>query len=146
MSSNPPLAFDPKTLFSDKWLPEATRHLGTTYVEGNIDKGYVKLSFMPRREFLNPRGGVQGGFLTAMLDECFSFAAFTHMKGAFATPTIEMTTQFLRPVKIEPLIGEGQVIKAGRSIVFSEAKLYRADGKLCAKTTASTMLVPLEPV
>ncbi len=124
-------------------MPAATKHLGTDLLDCDVEKGWVRLSFEPKPEFVNPHGGIQGGFISAMLDECFSFAAFIHMKGAFRTPTIEMTTQFINHAKIETLHGEGRVVKAGRSVVFSEASLFRADGKLCAKATASTLLVPM---
>ena len=101
--------FDPKELFSKAWLPPATEHLGTSLIECDVDKGWVRLSFEPKPEFVNPHGGIQGGFISAMLDECFSFAAFIHMKGAFRTPTIEMTTQFINHAKVETLSGEGRL-------------------------------------
>lgn len=126
-------------------IPPCTKLLGASIIDYDLDKGWVKMGFQPKPEFANPRGGVQGGILTAMLDELFSFAAFAYFKGEYATPTIQLTTQFLRTVKIEPLTGIGRVVKAGRKVVFSEAELCNAKGQICAKATASTMLVPLKP-
>lgn len=124
-------------------IPPCTQLLGAKLLDYDVDEGWVKMGFQPKPEFANPRGGIQGGILTAMLDELFSFAAYAHYKGQYATPTIQLSTQFLRTVKVEPLTGVGRVVKAGKKVVFTEAELFCSEGKLCATATASTMLIPL---
>jgi len=43
---------------------------------------------------------------------------------------------------MEPLIGEGRVLKTGQSIVFTEATLSTEDGVLIAKATATSIPKP----
>ncbi len=125
-------------------IPPCTALLGTTFLDYDLDEAWVKMGFAPKPEFANHRGSIQGGILTAMLDELFSFAAFIHYKGEYETPTIQLSTQFFKAVKVEPLTGIGRVVKAGRKVVFTEAELYNAEGALCTKASASTMLIPLD--
>ena len=139
------MTFDPQSLFRDDIIPPCSKLLGASLIDVDLDAGWVKLGFVPKPEFTNPRGGIQGGFITAMLDELFSFAVYATYEGKCATPTIELSTQFLRTVNVEPLTGIGRIVKAGSKVVFTEAELFDAQGRLCAKATASTMLIPLKP-
>jgi uncharacterized protein (TIGR00369 family) len=97
----------------------------------------VRLEFAPQPLFGNHFGNVQGGFAMAMID------CLTSLAGYVATgewiPTIEMRADFLAPLPIGPCIGEGVIVKAGRSAVFAEAKLFRADGQV-AISASSVML------
>jgi uncharacterized protein (TIGR00369 family) len=99
--------------------------LGWHLLAHDAAKGWVRIGFEARREFLNPAGFVQGGFLTAMLDDCMGPAAWIMTHGALYTATIDMTVSFLAPAKPGPLIGEGQVVQLGKTIAFLEARLRR---------------------
>lgn len=77
-----------------------------------------------------------------MLDECFSLAAFLPFKGNMICPTVENKTQYFRPCPMENLIGEGRVLKTGKSIVFTEAILSTEAGILIAKATATSIPKP----
>ena len=46
-------------------------------LEGRADEGWIKIGFEGKREFCNPAGFVQGGFLSAMLDDSIGPAVFT---------------------------------------------------------------------
>ena len=54
---------------------------------------------------------------------------------------IEIKSSFVAPMKLGECRGEGCVVKAGRQVVFLEAKLWGADGKLAVHATA-TAAVP----
>ena len=60
--------------------------------------------------------------------------------------TVSATTNFMRPVGLEALTGEGWITKRGKSIVFARAELRNAAGDLCADSTASILLMPLQGV
>ena len=49
-------------------------------------------------ELLNPAGVVQGGFITAMLDETMGPAALSGARSGSTVPTLELKVSFLRPV------------------------------------------------
>ncbi len=116
--------------------------LGWRLVEQDAAKGWVKIAFEAKREFLNPSGFVQGGFLAAMLDDSMGPALWVMTKGAFYPATIAMTVCFLEPVAPGPLFGEGQVVRYGNTIAFLEGRLSGSGGRLIARATANARMVP----
>lgn len=115
--------------------------LGWEILDADPARGWVRIEFKGRPEFLNPAGFIQGGFLAAMLDDVMSPAAFIMGQGLRFTPTIDMTVSFLAPARIGLLVGEGQVVQLGRSIGFLEGRLWDANGVLVARSTATCRLV-----
>ena len=107
--------------------------------EVDFDLGRVVLLFAPQPAFKNHFGNVQGGFAVAMVDVLASVAAYAMTKQWL--PTIEIKSSFVAPMKLGDCRGEGLVVKAGRQVVFLEAKLWGADGRLAVHATA-TAAVP----
>ena len=58
------------------------------------------------KDFCNPAGFVQGGILSAMLDDTMGPAVFVMTDGKLYTATITMTVNFLAPAKPGPIVGE----------------------------------------
>lgn len=106
-----------------------------TVIEADAQRGLVQVQFEPQPAFGNMFGNVQGGFAVAMLDLPISFAGL--LKTEQWLPTIEIKTSFLAPAKLGTCIGEGQIIRAGRSIVFAEGRLWGSDGSLAVHATAT---------
>jgi uncharacterized protein (TIGR00369 family) len=115
--------------------------LGWRLLDAKPDQGWIRVAFEGRREFCNPAGFIQGGFLCAMLDDTMGPAAFIMSKGESYSPTIDMHVSFLAPAKVGPLIGEGSVVQMGKTIAFLEGKLMDETGTVLAKATASARLV-----
>lgn len=103
--------------------------------EADFDVGRVVLRFAPQPAFKNHFGNVQGGFAVAMIDVLVSVAAYAKTKNWL--PTIEIKSSFVASIKLGECRGEGLVVKAGRQVVFLEAKLWGADGKLAVHATAT---------
>ena len=127
-------------------MPPCARHLGWSLLERDSLAGRVRIGFTPRHEFLNPAGYVQGGFLTAMLDDCMGPAVWFKSHGELYTVTIGMSVNFLRSVRLEPLIGEGRVIQLGKTVGFVEARLFDSQEQLLAQATASVRLMSAERI
>lgn len=104
-------------------------------------EGWIKLAFDGKPEFCNPAGFIQGGMLSAMLDDTMGPAVLVMSEGRLYTTTISMTVNFLAPAKPGPIIGEAKVTQLGRTIAFVEAKLMAEDGTLLATATASERLL-----
>ena len=124
--------------------PPAAVTLGFQLVDVDPDAGTITTSFRATDAFPNPFGMIQGGFLAAMLDDTMGPAMFIHAEGRLFTPTIDMHVSFLEPARPGPIVGEGQVIRAGGSIAFLEGRLSDAKGSLLARATASARLVAAE--
>lgn len=110
-----------------------------TVEEADCSVGRVVLKFASQPAFQNYFGNVQGGFAVALVDVLVSVAAYAKTKQWL--PTIEIKSSFVAPMKLGECRGEASVIRAGRQVVFSEAKLWGADGKLAVHATA-TAAVP----
>ncbi|HWP13028.1 MAG TPA: PaaI family thioesterase [Ramlibacter sp.] len=109
--------------------------------EADFDAGRVVLLFARQPAFKNHFGNVQGGFAVAMIDALVSIAAFAKTRAWL--PTVEIKSSFVAPMKLGECRGEGSVVKAGKQLVFLEARLWGADGKLAVHATA-TAVVPAE--
>jgi uncharacterized protein (TIGR00369 family) len=108
--------------------------------------GRITIAFEAKPEFCNLLGSVQGGMLAAMLDLVMSFATLCTMGGpGFVVPTIDMNTHFLSPAKPGRIVGEGAVVKKGRSIAFMEGRLRDGHGTLLTTATASGQLMKWPP-
>ena len=132
------------TVLDNHPKPPCAELLGWRVLDARPADGWIKVGFEGRREFLNPAGFIQGGFLAAMLDDSMGPAMFIHTEGRLFTPTIDMHVSFLAPARPGKLTGEGQVIRVGGSIAFLEGRLMDADGLLVAKASASARLVPAQ--
>ena len=89
--------------------PPCARHLGLELIDFSVANGWAEVAFTPRAEFANPAGGVQGGFVCAMLDDAMSVAASISQRLAVIVPTLQMTVSYLRPTPIARVIARGEV-------------------------------------
>ena len=119
-------------------LPVCVELIPFDVLEARNDPGYVRLRFKPQPAFENHFGNVQGGFCVAMLDGLFSIAVYLGT-GQFL-PTLELKTNFLAPVPIAAIEGEGTVLRAGSAIVFAEATLYGPSGERAVHTTGTALM------
>jgi uncharacterized protein (TIGR00369 family) len=108
-------------------------------IAADVAEGLVRMEFAPQPAFGNHFGDIQGGFVVAMLDVPLSLAAYL-VTGEFL-PTAEIKTSFLAPARIGPCAAEGRVLRAGRTLVFTEAKLWSGGGTLAAHATATVVRV-----
>jgi uncharacterized protein (TIGR00369 family) len=106
-------------------------------IEAARESGYVKIEFAPQPAFENHFGDIQGGFAVSMVDVVVSMAAYVKLQQWI--PTVEIKASFIAPAKIGNCIGEGRVIRAGRSVVFVEGKLWNANDELAVHATATLM-------
>jgi uncharacterized protein (TIGR00369 family) len=90
-------------------------------------------------EALDVRAGrTHGGALCTLLDVALGTAA--RLRAGRPVVTLDMQTRFLTPGR-GVLIAEGQVTRAGRSVIFCEAEIRDAAGDLVA--TATGLLKPV---
>jgi uncharacterized protein (TIGR00369 family) len=121
--------------------PPSSKLLGWHLLDARPGDGWVRIGFDGRPEFCNPAGFVQGGILTAMLDDTMGPAVFVMTEGKLYTATITMTVNFLAPAKPGPLVGEAEVTQLGKTIAFVAGRLMAADGTVLATATTSARLV-----
>ena len=90
------------TVFDRMTMPPCATLLGWHLLDARPDEGWIRIGFEGRREFCNPAGFVQGGLLSAMLDDTMGPAVFAMTDGKLYTSTISLTVNFLSPAKAGP--------------------------------------------
>jgi len=121
--------------------PRCAQTLGMKLLVAEPGSGAVSVQFEAKPEFANPVGNIQGGFLSAMLDDTIGPSIATILDADQFSPTLELKVSFLRPARVGKLFGQGRVIHQGRSIVFTEAELTDSDGLLIARASATSRIV-----
>jgi uncharacterized protein (TIGR00369 family) len=130
-----------KTALNDIPASPSARLLGWRLLDARPWDGWLKVGFDGRPEFCNPAGFIQGGILSAMLDDSMGPAVFVTSDGRFYATTISLTVNFIAPARPGPLIVEAQVIQIGKSIAFMEGKLVGNDGTVLATASTTARLV-----
>lgn len=119
--------------------PEAVQTLGGSITSVDASSGTIETSFIGKKEFTNPTGTIQGGFIAAMLDDTLGPAlAATLDAGQFA-PTLSLAIQYISHANVGPLKGRGRIVRRGRNICHLAGELYQ-DDKLIATATAVAII------
>ena len=77
--------------------PPSSKLLGWHLLDARPKDGWIRIGFDGKPDFCNPAGFVQGGILSAMLDDTMGPAVFAMTEGKLYTATITMTVNFLAP-------------------------------------------------
>lgn len=145
MSDDRPKASDEELLArfrNSKNRPQSSQTLGFDMIALNQAEQWVEIAFTATPAFTNPTGRVQGGFLTAMLDEALSIAGQVASGMTHIMSTLEMKTSYLSGALPGRLIARGRVVRMGKSVVFMEGEIRDEGGKVCATATATA--IPVE--
>jgi uncharacterized protein (TIGR00369 family) len=122
-------------------MPPCAKLLGWRVLDARPKDGWIRILFDGKKDFCNPAGFIQGGILSAMLDDTMGPAVFVMTEGRLYTTTITMNVNFLAPAKPGPITGEATVTQLGRTIAFVEGRLMSEGGTLLATATNSIRLV-----
>ena len=122
-------------------MPPVAKLLGWRLADARPQDGWIRMTFDGKQDFCNPAGFIQGGMLSAMLDDTMGPAVFVMTEGRLFTTTITMTVNFLAPAKPGLVTGEATVTQLGKTIAFVEGRLTSADGALLATASSSIRLV-----
>lgn len=104
------------------------RHCGIKALP--IENGRTRLLLPLSTQSTNQFGVFHGGALLTLLDIAMGSAARVN-SGSWVV-AVDMQTAFVAPGRGD-VIGEGLVIRAGRSLVFCEGEVRDAAGQLIAK-------------
>jgi uncharacterized protein (TIGR00369 family) len=117
--------------------------LGLKILSVDTEAGTMETAFNATAQFVNAGGAIQGGFITAMLDDTMSYAGTAYLKGTHVLPTLEIKTSFMRPAFIGPLFGRGRLLHRARDFVFLEGFLRDMNAKVIATATATARIVAI---
>ena len=85
-----------------------------------VESGRTQFSFTPAEYHYNPFLVVHGGLITTILDSSMTAAVMTLLDEKQTCMTIEIKTQFNRPVteRTGDIIADGKTIHLGKNIIF----------------------------
>lgn len=96
----------------------------------SVAPGKVVISCRRRPELGQQQGLLHGGVVATIADVTCGYTALTTMPEGYEV----LTAEFNRPVLAEEIVATGQVIKAGRTLVITEAEVRDGNtGTLLAK-------------
>jgi uncharacterized protein (TIGR00369 family) len=121
--------------------PPAIATLGFAFTSVDRETGEVEGTFVGKPEFANMLGGIQGGFLAAMIDVCVSCALLATLPAEHFAPTLELKMNYLRIAPIGSITGRGRVVHRGGTIAFLAGELYEPGGELVTTATATARIV-----
>lgn len=117
------------------------QYLGETMLWVDPDEGACAIEYPAKPELTNPAGVVHGGMMATMLDNTMSMALRITFQEGERPATIEMKINYIRPA-IGTLVGEGRVIRRGRSIAFTAGELRNAEGEIVTTASATFSIQP----
>ena len=105
------------------------------------DNEVFKFSALFPEDSANPMGFVQGGMISAVLDDATSVVMISGYKGKKAPLTTDLHVLFHRPMPVGRANIEVKIIKLGNRSATAEGRIYSTDNKLVA-----TLLHSAQPV
>jgi uncharacterized protein (TIGR00369 family) len=109
-----------------------------------MENGLSEVAFDMAETWLNMQGILHGGAFATMLDTACGAAirSMLDMEKYRGHATLELKTSYLQAGKPGKYIAKGRVLRMGRSVAYSEASLFDADGALVSKASATFKLLP----
>lgn len=124
---------------NSKKRPPCSDTLGMRLAALSQAEQWVRMEFDVSPSFANPTGAVQGGFISAMMDEAMSTAVIIASNVTMTAPTLEMKTSYLKRLMPGKASVTARILKLGKSAAFMEADCFDAAGDLVARATATAI-------
>lgn len=105
--------------------------------------GWARKRWTAAPEVLNVDGSMFGGYIAALADQILTFAAMTVLPDNCAHRTANLSVQFLKLARGQPLVIEARVLAQSKQVISVEADFRFEDGQLVAKASAQQIVTPL---
>ena len=105
-----------------------------------IELGSCILEVHLEEKHLNPFGGAHGGVYSSAIDTAAYWASYCSIPEDMGLVSVDLHVDNISPVHKGKLIVVGKLIKAGRSVCFSEATVEDEKGKLLAHGTSKQLV------
>ncbi len=119
--------------------PEAGA-LGACLILADAQGSRIELGFELAEHFIQGAGVIQGGVLATMLDLALQTVARHALPPGRAPSRATLNVSLLRACDAGPVRAEAVIERAGRSVVFAQARLFNPQGQ-CLATGSAAMPV-----
>jgi uncharacterized protein (TIGR00369 family) len=114
--------------------------VGARVAEVEEGRGVVELNANAAHR--HEGGVVQGGIIAQIADAAMAITLMTLQPPGESNATIELKINYVRPVVEGLLRATGRVVEMKKSLLFAEADVVDADGKLVARASSTCMVIP----
>lgn len=101
----------------------------------------ISVQFDAQPAFCHSGDVVQGGFVTAWIDNAMALAVRRASHGAYLAATLEVKVNFYRPTRPGRVRAEAWIVRMGRSVAFTEGHLLDDEGSVLATASSTIKLV-----
>ncbi len=120
----------------------AMQSMGITVADVAPGRVILEMPFNPA--FSQHHGFMHAGTITSGMDSACGFAAFTLMDAESEVLTVEFKCSFLAPARGQLFRFEGNVLKSGRTLTFTEGRAIAVDAG--QETTVATITATMMAV
>jgi uncharacterized protein (TIGR00369 family) len=106
-----------------------------------VEAGRVVVELDAEAKHRHEGGVVQGGIITQIADAAMGMSLMTMQERGMANTTVELKINFIRPVVEGRLRAVGRVVEMRRSLLFSEADVFDAEGRLVARASSTCLAI-----
>lgn len=136
---------DPQGYFSRMLRGEVARTPVLTLLGGEVESvdaaaGTLRARYEGRADFRNPAGTVQGGMLSAMLDDVTASLVDATLTAGQGVATLSLNVSFLRPAQVGTLQAQATLLRRGRDVCHVMGVLQQ-NGKDVATAVAVCKIV-----
>ena len=136
---------DPHGTFSRMLRGEVPRTPVLSLLGGEVESvdaeaGTLRARYVGRDEFRNPAGSVQGGMLSAMLDDVTASLVDATLSAGQGVATLSLNVSFLRPAQVGLIEAEATMMRRGKDICHVMGRLHQ-EGKDVATAIAVCKVV-----
>lgn len=139
---------DAHSYFSRMLRGEVARAPVLTLLGSRIDAvdtaaGTLSATYEALPDFRNPAGSVQGGMLSAMLDDLTASLVDATLAAGQGVATLNLNVSFLRAAQMGTLLGAARMLRRGRDVCYVMGTLAQ-DGKEVATAVAVCKIVSVK--
>jgi uncharacterized protein (TIGR00369 family) len=131
------------TAMRDGELPQPPICATIGFRLAHVAHGAAVFELEPGEHQYNPIDTVHGGVIATLLDSAAGCALHSTLPAGVGYTTVNLSTTFLRSVRADSgtLRAEGALVRGGRRIALTEARLVDGEGRVCAHATATCMVL-----
>lgn len=107
----------------------------------SFEGGVARVVMEAAEKHHNPMGIVHGGILCDLADGAMGVAFAASLEEGESFTTLQLQSQFLRPVREGRLVAEARVVHRGRQVGVVDCGIADADGRPVARVTSTCLVL-----
>lgn len=107
----------------------------------SYEDGVARMTMEVSARHHNPMGIVHGGVLCDLADGAMGVAFAASLEEGESFTTLQLQSQFLRPVREGRLVAEARVVHRGRRVGVVECEIADGDGRPVARLSSTCLVL-----